>query len=104
MSIRQTHLREAGRLRLLAANATTLFAKTRLLAQAVDHERRAQTALPRGTMNSLRALAAWHRGHAHDFEAAERQRRLKFAEEIEQRADELEGDPEPNGRSRQGSA
>ena len=101
MSARQTHLREAARLRLLAANTTTLFVKTRLLAQAVEHERRAQAVLPRGAMNSLRRLAAWHRSSAHDFQDAERQRRLKLAEKIELRADELEGAPESNGRARE---
>lgn len=101
MSARHTHLREAARLRLLAANTTTLAIKTRLLAEAVEHEKRAEAALPRGSMNSLRRLAAWHRSHAHDFQEDERQRRLKLAQQIEWRADELERDLKPDGPTRQ---
>ena len=91
MSDREFHLRAAGRLRDLAANTTTAVIKVRLLAQAVEHEQRAGTVPPRGSMNGLRRLATWHRSCANRLDGDERQQRLELAAQIERRAEELEG-------------
>ena len=91
MSAREPPLHRADRLRYLAANATTPLMKARLLLQAVEQEQRARPILLSGSMNRLRSLAHWHRSRARDFDGNERERRLKLAEQIERRADELEG-------------
>ena len=91
MDARDFHRREADRLRSLAASTTTQLIKMRLLAQAVEHDRLNEGMLPPGPMNSLRRLARWHRNAAEGMDNDERQRRLKLAEQIERRADALEG-------------